>query len=179
MKHQINMIQFNFKRLVLLAFAVCFFSCKNNDAKSEQQRQLPNIVYILADDLGFADVNAMAPEYCKLKTPHVDKLATEGMTFMNAHSGSSVCTPTRYGLMTGRYAWRSRLQEGVVQANDDALISEDRLTVASMLKQQGYHTGMVGKWHLNYNYLDPNTQVKVEPKKSRLVCWSTYWYVYS
>lgn len=158
--------------LTLIFLGILLISCKTDGKETTQKPdavQKPNIVYILCDDLGFADVNTMAPEYCKLKTPHVDKLASEGITFMNAHSGSSVCTPTRYGLMTGRYAWRSRLQKGVVQANDDPLISEGRLTVASMLKQQGYHTGMVGKWHLNYNYLDPNTQLKVEPKK---VAWS-------
>src|SRR2546421_10607035 len=87
----------------------------------------PNIVYILADDLGYGDVQVLNPLRGKIKTPHVDRLATQGMTFTDAHSGSSVCTPTRYGLLTGRYAWRTRLQKGVLDGTDDPpLIVPDR-----------------------------------------------------
>ena len=77
----------------------------------------PNIVYILADDLGYGDVQCLNPERGKIKTPHLDKLASQGMTFTDAHSGSSVCTPTRYGVLTGRYAWRSQIQSGVYPDN--------------------------------------------------------------
>lgn len=73
---------------------------------------MPNIVYILADDLGFGDVKVLNPQRCKIATPNLDRLAAQGMSFTDAHSGSSVCTPTRYGLLTGRYAWRSRLRVG-------------------------------------------------------------------
>lgn len=122
----------------------------------------PNIVFVLCDDLGYGDVQCLNPEQGKIKTPWVDKLASEGMIFTDAHSGSSVCTPTRYGLMTGRYSWRTKLQRGVVQGFKPNLIAEDRPTVASFLKAQGYHTGIVGKWHLNFDYLDPETGVALK-----------------
>ncbi|MEJ6636719.1 MAG: sulfatase-like hydrolase/transferase, partial [Akkermansiaceae bacterium] len=76
--------------------------------------QRPNIVYLICDDLGYGDVHCLAPETSKIATPCADQLAKEGMIFTDAHSGSSVCTPTRYGIMTGRYAWRTPLQKGVV-----------------------------------------------------------------
>lgn len=115
----------------------------------------PNIVFVICDDLGYGDVQCLNPKHGKIKTPHTDRLASEGMIFTDAHSGSSVCTPTRYGLLTGRYSWRTKLQRGVVQGFEPCLIAEDRPTVASFLKSQGYHTGIVGKWHLNCRYLNP------------------------
>ena len=117
----------------------------------------PNIVYILCDDLGYGDVHCLAPATSKIPTPHADRLAREGMVFTDAHSGSSVCSPTRYGLMTGRYSWRTRLQSGVVQGFAPSLIASDRPTVASFLKERGYHTAAIGKWHLDFEYLDPET----------------------
>jgi arylsulfatase A-like enzyme len=119
--------------------------------------EMPNIVYIMCDDLGYGDVRCLAPETSKIATPCVDRLATEGMTFTDAHSGSSVCSPTRYGLMTGRYSWRTRLQRGVVTGFAPSLIAPDRPTVASFLKARGYHTAVIGKWHLDFLYLDPKT----------------------
>ena len=110
----------------------------------------PNIVYILADDLGYGDVQCLNPQRGNIKPPNIDKLATQGMTFTDAHSGSSVCTPTRYGLLTGRYAWRTRLQNGVLSGYVQPLIAADRLTVPGLLKQHGYHTAIIGKWHLGY-----------------------------
>jgi arylsulfatase A len=111
----------------------------------------PNIVYILADDLGFGDVQCLNPTRCKIPTPHLDRLTSQGMTFTDAHSGSSVCTPTRYGLLTGRYAWRTRLQNGVLDGTDDPpLIAADRLTVPGLLKRHGYSTAVLGKWHLGF-----------------------------
>ena len=107
----------------------------------------PNIVLMLADDMGFGEVQALNPKFGKIKTPHLDKVAKEGMTFLDAHSGSSVCTPTRYGLLTGRYAWRTRLQFGVVSGGE-SIIKKNDLTLAKMLKSKGYHTAMFGKWHL-------------------------------
>ncbi|HAZ00225.1 MAG TPA: arylsulfatase [Opitutae bacterium] len=115
----------------------------------------PNIVVILCDDLGYGDVHCLNPEHGKIKTPHIDQLASDGMTFTDAHSGSSVCTPTRYGLLTGRYSWRTRLQSGVVQGFAPCLIAPDRLTVAGLLKRQGYATAIFGKWHLDFQYQDP------------------------
>jgi len=113
--------------------------------------QKPNIVYILADDLGYGDVHCLNPQRGRIATPHLDQLAKDGKTFTDAHSGASVCTPTRYGLLTGRYAWRTRLQAGVLDGTDDPpLIAADRLTVATFLKQQGYCTAVIGKWHLGF-----------------------------
>ena len=117
--------------------------------QANKERQ-PNIIYILADDLGYGDVQCLNPQHGKIPTPQLDHMAKQGMTFTEAHSGSSVCTPTRYGVLTGRYAWRSRLQEGVLDDYVSPLIAPDRLTVASLLKQQGYNTACIGKWHLGY-----------------------------
>ncbi len=115
------------------------------------QTTLPNIVYILADDLGYGDVSCLNPE-SRLKTENIDRMANQGMRFTDAHSGSAVCTPTRYGILTGRYAWRSRLKSGVLGGYSRSLIPGDRLTVASLLKRQGYRTGCVGKWHLGLDW---------------------------
>ena len=124
---------------------------------STAQAEKPNIVFVLCDDLGYGDIHCLNPERGKIPTPGVDRLAKEGMVFTDAHSGSSVCTPTRYGLLTGRYSWRTRLQSGVVQGFKPCLIAADRPTVASFLKPQGYHTAIIGKWHLNFQYQDPNS----------------------
>ena len=126
---------------------------------------MPNIVFVLCDDLGYGDVRCLAPKTSKIPTPRVDRLAKEGMIFTDAHSGSSVCTPTRYGLLTGRYSWRTRLQQGVVQGFAPCLIDKDRPTVASFLKQQGYHTAIIGKWHLDFKYLDPKSGKEYSRKK--------------
>ncbi len=121
------------------------------------QESPPNIVLLFCDDLGYGDVQVLNPERGKIPTPHIDKLASQGMIFTDAHSGSSVCTPTRYGLLTGRYSWRTTLQSGVVQGFAPNLISEGRTTVADLLKEKGYHTAIIGKWHLNFQYADPDT----------------------
>ncbi len=99
----------------------------------------PNIVVILADDLGYGDIRAYQPE-SPIATPNLDRIAAAGMRFTDAHSGSAVCTPTRYGLLTGRYCWRSRLKRGVLNGYSNHLIKSDRPTIASELKQRGYHT---------------------------------------
>ena len=111
----------------------------------------PNIVFILADDLGYGDLGCYNKD-SKIPTPHLDQFAREGMRFTDAHSPSSVCSPTRYALLTGRYAWRSRLQRGVLGPWDKPLIAPERLTVASLLKQHGYTTACIGKWHLGVNW---------------------------
>ncbi len=112
--------------------------------------QKPNIVVILADDLGYGDVQCLNPVRGLIKTPGFDRLASQGMTFTDSHSGSSVCTPTRYGMLTGRYAWRTRLQSGVLGGYVSPLIEARRLTVSRMLQQNGYHTACIGKWHLGF-----------------------------
>lgn len=111
----------------------------------------PNVVYVLADDLGYGDVRCLNPKG-KIATPYLDKLASQGMTFTDAHSGSAVCTPTRYGILTGRYAWRSPLKQGVLYGWSPRLIEKGRLTVAALLKEQGYHTCCIGKWHLGMDW---------------------------
>jgi len=111
----------------------------------------PNLIVILADDLGYGDLACNNPD-SKIPTPHADRLAAEGMRFTDAHSPSAVCTPTRYSLLTGRYHWRSRLKEGVLDGFSPPLIEPDRVTVASFLKSQGYATACVGKWHLGLQW---------------------------
>lgn len=113
--------------------------------------ETPNIVVILADDLGIGDVRAHNSE-SKIPTPALDRLAREGMKFSDAHTPSSVCTPTRYGLLTGRYNWRSRLQNGVLGGLSPSLIEPGRLTVAQLLKDKGYTTACIGKWHLGLDW---------------------------
>ena len=112
----------------------------------------PNIVFILADDMGYGDVQALNP-MSKIPTPNLDKLAAEGMTFTDAHSPSAVCTPTRYGVLTGSYCWRTTLKRGVLNGYSDPLIAPGQPTFASVAKQKGYHTGIVGKWHLGLGWV--------------------------
>ena len=116
-------------------------------AEAAKNKLHPNIVYILCDDLGYGDVKCANPEG-KIPTPNVDRLASQGVMFTDAHSGSAVCSPTRYGIVTGRYSWRSTLKSGVLYTNSPPLIPRERLTVASMLKRRGYRTACIGKWHL-------------------------------
>ncbi len=110
----------------------------------------PNIVYILADDLGYGDVKYLNSEG-KIATPNMDRLGREGMAFTDAHASSAVCTPSRYSILTGRYCWRTQLQTGVIEGNSKPLIKAGQLTVASLLKQHGYNTACIGKWHLGMN----------------------------
>jgi len=111
----------------------------------------PNIIVILADDMGMDSVSAFN-DSLGFKTPCIDALVQEGMVFSDAHSGSAVCTPTRYGLLTGRYSWRSRLKKSIIPQWDAPLIEEGRLTMASMLKTKNYDTAAIGKWHLGWNW---------------------------
>ncbi len=114
--------------------------------------QRPNIVYILADDLGYGDLSCFN-EAGKLHTEHLDRMASQGVRFVNAHANAAVCTPTRYGVMTGRYCWRSWLKSGVVGGYTRALLNPDRVTVASFLRDHGYHTACFGKWHLGLDWV--------------------------
>ena len=108
---------------------------------------MPNIVYILADDLGWGDLRCYNPKSA-VPTPSADRFASQGVRFTDMHSPSAVCTPSRYGIMTGRYCWRSRLKQGVLNGYDPNLIEPGRLTVPAMLKSRGYYTAGIGKWHL-------------------------------
>jgi arylsulfatase A-like enzyme len=129
--------------LLILTFSLFFVA--NVQAGDKQK---PNIIFILADDLGYGDVQCLNPERGMIATPHIDKIAKQGMIFTDAHTTSSVCTPSRYGILTGRYNWRTHLQSGVLWGFSKPLIESDRLTVAGLLKQQGYATACIGKWHL-------------------------------
>tara|TARA_R110002096_G_scaffold16106_61_gene55399 strand:+ start:5189 stop:6832 length:1644 start_codon:yes stop_codon:yes gene_type:complete len=111
----------------------------------------PNILLIFADDMGIDSVSAFNDKL-GFETPHLDRLADQGMSFMDAHTTSAVCSPSRYGLLTGRYNWRSRLKRGIVGKWERPLIEEGRLTLPSMLKQHGYDAGMIGKWHLGHHW---------------------------
>ncbi len=113
--------------------------------------ETPNIVYILADDLGYGDLGCYNAA-SKIPTPYLDQFAQSGTRFTDAHAPSSVCTPTRYAILTGRYAWRTRLQRNVLGPWDRPLIAAERLTVGKFLQQHGYVTACIGKWHLGQNY---------------------------
>lgn len=143
-------------RLLVVVWLVPLFAAgaqaEAGDAGATASR--PNLVYLLADDLGYGDVSRLNPQG-KIRTPNIDRLAREGLTFTDAHSGSSVCTPTRYGILTGRYAWRSRLKQGVLGGLSPRLIEPGRMTVPALLQAHGYNTACVGKWHLGMDWVVP------------------------
>ena len=122
-------------------------------AMADHHEAKPNIVFILADDLGYGDIGCYNPE-AKAPTPNIDRLAREGMRFTDAHSPSTVCTPTRYSLLTGRMAFRNGMKGVFTGAGGPCLIKEDRLTIAGMLRDQGYTTAMFGKWHVGLTFYD-------------------------
>ena len=137
---------------LIVAVVFAWPICRSSVCLSAQDR--PNIVVVLADDFGVGDIQAHYPDN-KIKTPYLDRLVREGMSFTDAHSPSAVCSPTRYGLLTGRYAWRTRMQEWVIAVYEPPLIASDLLTLPSFLKQQGYHTACIGKWHLGWDWQGP------------------------
>ena len=116
----------------------------------------PNILVILADDLGYGDVQCYNPQRGKIPTPNIDRLAAQGMRFTDGHSSSGVCSPSRYTLLTGRYHWRTRLQRGIVGVFGEPLIAPERMTIGTLAKQHGYRTATIGKWHLGWDW--PITQ---------------------
>jgi len=128
-----------------------------SSAPAAKRPARPNMVYILADDMGYGDLGCLNKDG-KIPTPHMDRLAAQGQIFTDAHSGSAVCTPTRYGILTGRYCWRSRLKEGVLWGYSPPLIQPGRLTAAAHLKQGGYRTACVGKWHLGLGWASTDSR---------------------
>lgn len=140
----------HFSNTVLLFLGIFLTACSGTKQEVKTPPP-PNIIYILADDLGYGDLSCLNKE-SKISTPHIDQLAHSGITFTDAHSGSAVCTPTRYGILTGRYCWRSRLKKAVLSAWEQPLIEEGRLTVGDMLQEQGYNTACIGKWHLGWDW---------------------------
>ncbi|MDF7799070.1 arylsulfatase [Pontiellaceae bacterium B1224] len=113
--------------------------------------QKPNVIVIYTDDQGYGDVSALNPE-AKFQTPNMDRLAQEGIAFTQGHSSDSVCTPSRYGLLTGRYSWRTDLKTGVYNAEQPCMIADGRMTLANLFRDNGYNTAMVGKWHLGMDF---------------------------
>ena len=113
----------------------------------------PNILFILADDLGYGDISFLNPG-SKIQTPNIDRIAKSGVAFTDAHSGSAVSTPTRYGILTGRYSWRSELKSGVLDGYSRALIPPGRKTLPHILREKGYTTACIGKWHLGWDWND-------------------------
>ena len=153
------MLQSRFFLVAATLLALCTSSVAHGASR-------PNVVVILADDLGYGDVQCYGG---KIPTPNIDRLAAAGMRFTDAHTSSSVCSPTRYGLLTGRYNWRSKLKRGVLGGLSPRLIEPGRMTLASLLKAQGYHTGCVGKWHLGMDWaVKPGaevTELNIEPRE--------------
>jgi arylsulfatase A len=149
----------NIKFLGVISLILAGFS--NGELLANQP---PNVLILYADDLGYGDISVQNPKG-KIKTPHVDQLATTGMRFTNGHSSSGICTPSRYALLTGRYHWRSF--HDIVNSFGPSVIEPDRLTIAEMLKQKGYDTAAVGKWHLGWNWdaIRDHSRPVAEPKK--------------
>ncbi len=134
--------------MIATTAASLFAACAPAPKIAEEPRpERPNILLILADDLGYGDLGSYNPG-SRIPTPHLDRLASEGVRLLDAHSPSSVCTPTRYALLTGRYAWRSRLKSSVLGGRSTALIEPERLTLPGFLNASGYATAGIGKWHL-------------------------------
>ncbi len=144
-------ISFQIAALCTVAFLFVTASCRES---VDPPPDPPNIVVILADDMGYGDPGVYNPD-SRIPTPFMDRLAEEGIRFTDAHSPSGVCTPTRYGLLTGRYSWRTRLKQGVLRGYSANLIDTTRTTIATLLKDQGYHTAVIGKWHLGLGSEEP------------------------
>ncbi|MEM0896041.1 MAG: sulfatase-like hydrolase/transferase, partial [Verrucomicrobiota bacterium] len=134
----------------MIRFWIC---CSLWALGSALNAKTPNIVLILADDLGYGDVGCYNPE-SKVPTPHLDRLAADGMLFSDAHSPSTVCTPTRYSILTGRMAFRNGMKGVFTGVGGPCLIEEGRLTLPQMLKDKGYETTMFGKWHVGLTFYD-------------------------
>src|ERR1051325_228883 len=130
-----------------------------------QENAKPNIVIILADDLGYGDLGCYNKD-SKIPTPNLDKLATQGMRFTDAHSPSAVCSPTRYGLLTGRYPFRSPLKKGVVAPWGAPIIEQDRLTLPEMLRRAGLRPALIGKWHRGWTWATKDGKAAASGKDS-------------
>jgi arylsulfatase A-like enzyme len=134
-----------------------------SDGSSQKEKQAPNIVLILADDLGYGDLSCYGAT--KIQTPVLDKLASEGMRFTNVYVSSSLSSPSRYSVLTGRYPWRTRLQYGVLKNYEEPLIEPERTTIGSLLQRHGYYTACVGKWHLGLEWA-VNSKAPENPGKN-------------
>lgn len=147
------------------AAAFAMQGCRKGAEAPGRRGELANIVFIMADDMGYGDVSCYNPE-SKIPTPNMDSLAREGVRFTDAHSPSAVCTPTRYGVLTGRYCWRTRLKRGVLNGFSQPLISQEQMTVAELLRKHSYHTACIGKWHLGVGWQSKDGKAGSDSKDS-------------
>jgi arylsulfatase A-like enzyme len=154
-----------FISLELLVQMLSFTACTSG----KPQQQHPNIVLIVADDLGYGDFSCYGAT--KIATPTIDQLAADGVRFTDAYAPSSLCSPSRYSLMTGRYSWRTRLKTGVLSFFAKPLIGKGRTTLASLLKRSGYYTVCIGKWHLGFNWALKD-DAPADPDKNVFNSWS-------
>ncbi len=136
---------------ILFLVIVTIVMLINKNPRDKSGTDMPNVIFIMADDMGYGDLQVLNPK-SKIPTPNMDKLAAAGMYFTDAHSYSGVCTPTRYGVLTGRYCFRTRVSAGVLGGHDVSLIEPGRVTVATLLGKAGYRSACVGKWHLGLDY---------------------------
>ncbi|TWT71389.1 Arylsulfatase [Crateriforma conspicua] len=150
----------------ILAVFVLLGNCGAGGGICGEPTARPNVVLIFADDMGYGEIEALNPERSKIPTPALNQLAAEGKVFTDAHTSSSVSSPSRYSLLTGRYSWRSRLQRGVLTGGGEPLIADDRVTLASLFRRQGYQTAIFGKWHLEYHYQVPEGLKNVQPNQA-------------
>lgn len=140
------------KLSLVIVTSVLTASCLSTKTTAKAQLdQLPNIVYILADDMGIGDIRALN-ENAKVSTPNLDQLVAGGINFTDAHTAAAVCTPTRYGIITGRYPWRTELKKGVLDGTSRRMIEPNVDTAPALLRRNGYRTAMIGKWHLGWNW---------------------------
>lgn len=150
----------NFHYQIFIATSVILsMGCSNVQEKKIKIRK-PNIIYILADDMGYGDLHSLNPE-SRIQTPNMDKIVQQGVHFTDAHSNSAVCTPTRYGILTGRYSFRTRLKNGVLWGYSPSLIEPGRQTVATFLKSNGYQTACIGKWHLGLDWAKKDSTMEI------------------
>jgi arylsulfatase A-like enzyme len=160
--------------IILFGIIVLFYSCNQTTHKGKSNTN-PHIVLIVADDLGFGDLSCYGAS--KINTPAIDHLATNGIKFNRSYVSSSMCSPSRYSILTGRYSWRTRLEYGVLKYFDRPLIEEDRTTIASLLKRNGYYTACIGKWHLGMDWT-VNENAPENPEESVFNSWAPNTYEY-
>ncbi|WP_405295683.1 arylsulfatase [Algibacter sp. Ld11] len=166
MKHFYKLITTS-KFLLASALVVSAWSCKDNKNQGVQNTETnleeivkPNIVFIYLDDLGYGDISANGAT--EINTPNIDKLANGGVRFTNGYATSATCTPSRFGILTGIYPWRNKDAQ-ILPGTAPLIISTEQTTVPKMLKQQGYQTGIVGKWHLGLGAGHVNWNERVSP----------------